>query len=271
MNDEKRTNKILDNYEEKIVHKIYKKKLFNFSYKFKFFNKFGIFLKKLSILTISLLIVYFVFNFFVRPIKYSFEETKIAEKRVNLLIEQKGGELKDELRETMNYLKDYPEFYEKVVNNIQDIQINNNICKSLFSSSGAPAAIQAQVNAGYNPLKLQEANFNRKTLLLSPNAMRRYNYDSVELASTLIHESDHVEFLESGKFRRVLLFVKCNPLLNPHISIFSNVPSIRHRITTIEICAQKEEIRFRKQSNTKSGYELRNSILLSGFRQLFRY
>ena len=70
----------------------------------------------------------------------------------------------------------------------------------------------------------------------------------------LIHETDHVEYLESSKLRRAALFIKCNPLLNPNISLYSNLSDISHRVKAIEICAEREQIAFHKMTNTRSGY-----------------
>lgn len=90
-------------------------------------------------------------------------------------------------------------------------------------------------------------------LYINPKGIERFNSPE-KFANLLVHETDHVEYLESSRLRRVSLFIKCNPLFNPHISLFSNVSTVTHRVKTIEICAQRAEINFDKEAGISSEY-----------------
>lgn len=78
----------------------------------------------------------------------------------------------------------------------------------------------------------------------------------------LVHETDHVEHMESSRLRRAALFIHCNPLLNPHISIYSTLPSLEHRLKTMEICAEREQIAFHEATQTYSGYNTETNIFV---------
>ena len=105
---------------------------------------------------------------------------------------------------------------------------------------------------------------NKKTLIINPRGLKSFG-SREQFASLLVHETDHVEYIESSKLRRAGLMLKCSPLLNPHISIFSNLPSLTHRLKTMEVCAEKEQIEFHKTNNTESGYEIKHSFVYHFF------
>lgn len=256
MNNQKSKQEILDETQSQVFDNIYGKK----ARRRMIFNKLGrfsAFFKRIGLIFILLFFVFIIFLFITASPRYSDEETRAAEKRLENLLSQ-AGEYRSIFEEALEFLKDYPEYYKKVVNNIQDIEVKNGLCPyaciystRYYTVTGVTDLMAATV--------LPEANLNKKILVLNPSGAKRYK-DKIQFASMLVHETDHVEYLESDRLRRAGLFIKCNPLLNPHISINSRLSDITHRVQAIEICAEKAQIRFHKITDTKSGYEAENGI-----------
>lgn len=206
------------------------------------------------------IIVFIAFIFFfsiTTPPRYSDEETRLAEENLYLALDN-AGEFRPIVEESLKLLENYPNYYRKVVNNISGLEVVGGICPS--------ACIYYQLNMrihGFtgmvSAIAFPEANNNDKRLIINPK-FGKGDVTPVEFASMLVHETDHIEYVESGRLRRAALFLQCNALFNPHISINSRLGDLTHRIQTIEICAEKDQIRFHKLSDTKSGYEVENGI-----------
>lgn len=242
---------VLDEYETSILNNLSGKQPKS-GFLFGKIAKYKIHIFRILIVSFIVLFIYLIFSFITAPPRYSDAETAVSEKKLEDMM-SKAGKFEPRLRSSLELLKEYPRFYKKVVNNIQDIKVKSGVCSYAciyFTYSGRQTMVD---------LILPDANFSKKTLIFSPKGMGVFNSDSM-FASMLIHETDHVEHIESGKLRRASLFLKCNPLINPHISIDSGLASVVHRIDPMEICAQKEQIRFHKASETTSGYEFKNGI-----------
>lgn len=189
--------------------------------------------------------------------KYTKAETLQNSAKLEKLIADNAPEFEPTFSSALKLLEKQPGFYNKVVNNIHDIKVKTGYCQY--------ACIYYETFVHPLSLEMPEANFSPKTLIINPKGIKKFA-DAEEFASLLVHEADHVEYIESTKLRRAGLFIKCSPLLNPHISVFSNLFSISHRIKTIEICAEKAQIKFHKATNTESGYEFKNSFLYNFYK-----
>ncbi len=227
-------NKILDEYFDEIINEgnknIKHAHFFNKLKRFKFLGRFFIF-------AAALLFAFLVFSVITAPPSYSDRETEMNEKIFNRLVEG-TGKFEPLFIETLPLLKQYPYFYKKVVNNIKSIEIKKNM--------SSPMSIY--LTFGKGALSINQSYFN-------------YYQDNYKFASSLIHEADHAEYVRSGRLRKMALALKCNALTNPNISINSGLPSLGHRLKPIEICAEKEQIKFHKKTNTQSGYEAKFGIV----------
>jgi hypothetical protein len=225
------------------------------------FKRFNSFFIKTFIFVFSVFIFFIIFQIITAPPKYPKSETEKKAAELDILINSKAGSSIPAFKSALEYLKKYPKYYDKVVNNIIDIEIKSGICPHacIYYS------IYFSKDMGMLDLMVPEANFAKKTLVINPRGISRYDTE-IKFASMLIHETDHVEYIESSKLRRMGLFIKCNPLLNPNISINSTLSSISHRVKTIEICAEKEQMEFHELTDTDSGFEAKNGI----FNKLFK-
>ncbi len=215
---------------------------------------------RIFIITLILLVIYIIYCAIASPPRYTEAETVKNAAALNDLIDLKAGATAPLFHQSLALLENYPEYYRKVVNNIQDIQISSGICQYT-------CIYYRKFNTFYRgnlfDTLMPAANFDKKTLILDPRGIG-YFHTPVDFASMLVHETDHVEYLESSKLRRAALFIRCNPLLNPNISITSTLPSISHRVEIIEICAERAQIDFSKQTKTASGYGS-NGLIFSLF------
>jgi hypothetical protein len=254
--NQKSSQEILDEAQKEVLDNLYGAK----ARRKIFFSRFGGFkIHAVRILLISVFVsfAYLFFSLISSPPGYSREETKKAEENLATLLE-KTGESRSIFEDSLVFLKKYPQYYKKVVNNIQDIEIKSGVCPYACIYSTGYYVIADATDLMMKTV-FPEANLNKKILIIDPSGGKRLKTE-VEFASMLVHETDHVEYMESGRLRRAILFFKCNPILNPNISINSNLPSISHRVKTIEICAEKEQIKFHEITNTKSGYEAEDGI-----------
>lgn len=201
-----------------------------------------------------LFIIFFIFVIYkviTRPIRYTDEKTIINREKLEKTLET-TGDLKILFDRALDVLKEQPYYYKKVVNNIDKIIISNRcpyMCVTQY----------LKLNSIWD-LIISPKNQGQIPLIINPAGLKAYNTD-YKFASALIHESDHIEYLRSGRLRKFGLMIKCNPVTNFRISVDSTIPSIVHRVSPMEICAQKEQIKFHKKTKTKSGYEIKNGIL----------
>jgi len=251
-NDHK--NNILDEYEKEILDNLHGKKK-NRIRLFKIPDRFRIHLRRIVILAAILSAIYFTVFILTLPPRYSDAETKVKGGNFAKAIEQ-TGEFKPKFVNALNLLKQYPYYYKKVVNNIESIELKKGIrgCPYMCVLS------YMEFRSFWDLLLIERKNIKKPKLIVNPKTMNVYktNYD---LVSVLIHEADHIEYMKSNRLRKLALFVKCNPITNFRISVDSTVPSIQHRVDPMEICAQKEQIKFHKETKTQSGYEIKNGIL----------
>lgn len=251
-NSKKSNREILDEFEKKNFKKQQINSVF---YKiFKYISPYRFYLLRVFIIVFVIFVVYAIFTSITSPIKYAEKETKLNALEVRHLVDIKieAIEVKKLFIDALDLLEKYPRYYEKVVNNIQEIKIEPGLCPY--------ACIYYTDFTSPFSFKIPEANFSQKTLVINPRGLKKFNSPE-KFASLLVHETDHIEYIESSKLRRAGLFFKCNPILNPNISIFSNLPSITHRIKTMEVCAEKEQIAFHKATETESGYEIKHSFI----------
>lgn len=224
------------------------------------FNKLGWFkpfINKGFYFFVIILFFYIIFQVVTAPPSYSEEETKIAETNLEAALVN-TGEFRGIIEDSLEFLSAYPQYYKKVVNNLSGLEVVSGVCPyaCIRCTSSTYVVGFTNILAAY---VLPEANNGEKRLIIDPKGGKAFK-DKVEFASMLVHETDHIEYLESNRLRRAALKIKCSPLLNPHISINSRLGDIIHRVQTIEICAEKEQIRFHKLSDTKSDYEFKNGI-----------
>lgn len=248
-----------DKFEDKDILNRCDKKLDKFWYrknskteivlsKFKKYKKH--FVRLLKILLV-ILFVFIVYKVVTRPIQHTDAETMINKEKLEKAIE-KTGDFKILFDRALNILEEHPDYYKKVVNNIDTIEIKKScpyMCVAQYLElTSIWDLIIAPKYKGQIPL------------IINPNSLKDYDTD-YKFASALIHETDHVEYLRSNRLRKFGLMLKCNPMTNFRISVDSAVPTIVHRVSPMEICAQKEQIKFHKETKTKSGYEIKNGLL----------
>lgn len=219
------------------------------------FGRFGSFFRKLFILFLILFFIYAIYRGITSPPKYSEEQTTANGKRFEQLI-QNTSQFKPRFEGALKILKQYPDYYAKVVNNMEQIEINTEKCKYM-------CIWQSKIYYSFSDAVFSGGEvIGKAKLYINPDNINAFRTD-VDFASSLIHEADHVEFIRSGRLRKSLLWLKCNPLVNPKISIDSYIPDLEHRIKPMEICAEKEEINFHKLLKIPSQYEMGRGILRS--------
>ncbi len=89
-------------------------------------------------------------------------------------------------------------------------------------------------------------------------------FDDIVFASILVHEADHVEYHKSDNLRKQALYIHCQPLLNPNISINSDLPDLEHRFSVKEVCAEIEENAFLKKAGY-SRFSFKNGLIYELF------
>lgn len=248
---------ILDEIEDEMRNKVSKKSK-KIKIRFLIWEKIRVHIQRILYASLIFFIFFIVFSFITEPLKYSDSETAITEKRIYELLHE-TGDVAPKLVDALNVLKKYPNYYKKVVNNIQEISIDSK-CEY--------ACICSTVQIGNTmELILPKENNAKKILHINPHWIKTER-SNIDIASVLVHETDHVEYLESSRVRRIALNIKCNALLNPNISITSGLISVIHRIDAKEICAEKEQIKFHKLTGTESGYEFNNGIFANFFENM---
>lgn len=218
------------------------------------FNRFSGRFRRFFVLSLILFFVYIIYKGLTAPPKYSEEETIINSERFEQLI-QNTGQFKPRFEGALKILKQYPNYYQKVINNIAQIEITEKHCFYMCINTGI-----YYVYSNYWPVVAKGEIISDPILFINPKSSSAYQGD-IEFASSLVHEADHVEFSKSDRWRKLALWLKCNPLVNPQISVDSYLPSIEHRIKPMEICAEKEEIKFHKLFKIPSQYEMGPGIL----------
>ena len=261
MNDvesQKLKQEMLDEMQDEMMDNLYGKKAKR-RRTFLKLSCYRIYLIRVLVISFFVLFVYLSFKILVASPGYTDLETEKNALKLDRLIDEKANEFIPLFHQALDLLKKHPKYYKKVVNNIHDIQISNKMCPY--------ACIYSRGTMIYGTLNFikesifPEANFDKKILFINPR-MPEYSKNPSDFASMLVHETDHVQYLESSKLRRAALFIKCNPILNPHISVYSRLSDISHRIKTIEICAEKEQIAFHEASKTPSHYSDENIFVL---------
>lgn len=164
---------------------------------------------------------------------YADNITKVNTERFEKIIGIQGGEYKNKFYDALKILKKNPVFYGKVVNNIKQITYQQDV---LHLTGVIPMMVYPQTGS----LVINVAWFRTA--------------EPLDIASALVHESDHIEYFKSNGIRRTALFMHCNPVFNADISVTSSIPDINHRINIVEICAEKAEVDFHKLNGTKSQY-----------------
>ena len=152
----------------------------------------------------------------------------------------------------------HPKYYKKVVNNLNDIELNTKTCRYMCVMH------YREIKNFWDLLLAERKAMSHPKLIVNPRTMNYYKTD-YDLAATLVHEADHIEYMKSNRLRKITLFIKCNPALNPKISIESRLDDLQHRIDPMEICAEKEEIKFHQTTNTPSAYEIKHGIIYNFF------
>ena len=246
--------KILDDYEKEILDNLYGKKKYRIRL-FKIPDRFRIHLRRIVILVVVLFIICFAIFLLTLPPRYNDVKTEINGKNFIKAIEQ-TGEFKPKFINALNLLKQYPYYYKKVVNNIESIELK----KGIWGCPYMCVLSYMEFSGFWDLFMIERKNIAKPRLIVNPETMNLYKTD-YDLASILIHEADHIEYMKSNRLRKLALVVKCNPITNFRISVDSTVPSIQHRVDPMEICAQKEQIKFHKETKTKSGYETKQGIL----------
>lgn len=222
-----------------------------------FLNKFknNRHIKKVAIIFFIILPFFIFYKVLIVQPTYSDKETKINGKKFEILIKN-TGQFESKFIGAIKILKQHPRFYKKVVNNIDEIKIES-ICPYMCVTH------YLSLNNIWD-LIISPKYIGKIPLSINPKSINVYDTD-YKFASVLVHEADHIEYLRSGKLRKIALMIKCNPATNFHISIDSMVPTIIHRISPMEICAQKEQIKFHKATETESGYEIKNGLFYRFF------
>lgn len=218
--------------------------------------------KHIRIITIIFIIItpfFIVYKVLTAPPTYTDKETKINGEKFESLIKN-TEQFESKFIGAIKVLKQQPRFYKKVVNNIDEIIIEKR-CKY--------ACVVGYLNLNsFWDLIVSPKYTGKIPLSINPNSINVYD-TNYKFASMLIHEADHVEYLKSEKLRKIALMVKCNPITNFHISVDSAVPSIIHRVSPMEICAQREQIKFHKATKTESGYEIKNGLFYNFSKFIF--
>lgn len=214
------------------------------------FKKHKIIFVKILIVSLFVFSIFIVYKIITKPIQYTDKETQANIEKLEKNIEE-AGNFKTKFNNAINILKNHPYFYKKVVNNIDKIQIKK-VCPYMCVMK------YLELNSVWD-LIIAPKSQGETPLIINPESIDVYDND-YRFASALMHEADHVEYLKSGRLRKLFLIFKCNPVTNFRISVDSTVPTIIHRISPMEICAQKEQIKFHKETNTKSGYEIKNGL-----------
>ncbi|MDA3840249.1 MAG: hypothetical protein PF572_04110 [Patescibacteria group bacterium] len=265
-NEPQTDKEILNDVQDGIFNSLYGKK----AKRRKFFKKHSSLLTHAKRVLIIPIVVYsFVLTckVIIAAPSYSDEETIKNEAALLKMIDEKGGVTRDRFLSSLKLLKESPAFYRKVVNNIDELEVRDGICDYACVRSSSSVVLYNAVDFMAYVVS-PDANFNKKILTIDPTGFKHFDND-VEFASMIVHETDHVEYLESSRLRRGALAIHCNPIINPHISVYSGIPDISHRIQTIEICAEKAQIDFHEASLTHSSYDTESNIFGVLFGGLF--
>ncbi len=193
----------------------------------------------MSVVFVSFLFIYSVYRFIVAPPHYTDEETARSEKIVEKML-PKMGNMEPRLRGALKILKKHPRYYKKVINNITNLKITRSACPYACAFPG--------------------------TVFINPRGVNKYARTDKIFAGVLVHETDHVEFFDSSPLRRKALYIHCNPLLNPQITLSTWIPDISHRLEHVEICAEKEEAKFLKEVDSPSPYGITETFPFMFFR-----
>lgn len=171
-----------------------------------------------------------------RPI-YTDRQTMANGQRF-LQLSAQTGTFAPKLGKALDLLKKQPEFYAKVVNNVEEIKIDRKCPMAM-------ACIETTIYA-ISTNELPKRYPSKAVLHINPRYEKLFN-NSRELASVLVHEADHVEFARSNAIRRTALHVKCNPFLSFHI-LKARQPLYRSILAT-ETCAEMAQDKFEKDLN----------------------
>lgn len=96
-----------------------------------------------------------------RPPRYAEEQTRKNEIRLMRLTDQKTGSYRSTFLKAMEILREHPRFYDKVVNNIHDIEIRGWACPYACIYSVSYRYVYGVTDFLRETLA-PEANFNKK-------------------------------------------------------------------------------------------------------------
>lgn len=214
---------------------------------------------KIGVILAVLFVLYGIYRAIIATPNYSAQATATNGARLEQLLAT-AGPFQQPLANAVQVLQNYPGFYAKVANNVSELRFEHRcpyLCILQEVQLSKPwDTIWGVPYQGVIPL------------LINPDGLKSFP-TSYDLAAALVHEADHVEFLRSSRLRKLALTLHCNPLINLRISIDSNLPSLVHRLSPMEICAEKQEIAFHQASNTASGYEFKRGLIYNFSRAMF--
>ncbi len=211
----------------------YKRGMFDFRHKISFSRPLRAAVFLLLLIFVAAPIFFIIMRDTVVYPRYSKNKTKANEIRFAQMMDRKGGELKDDIEDVLEKLKPYGRYYELIINNVKYIKyVDKAKCGGARACAGGGViffAINKDTGRTFYGLPaLAGAARDRATTLF---------------ASMMVHEANHLEYQRSSKWRKRFFNIYCSPFLNTNISLYSDLDKA-HAYNTVEICAEKEQIRL---------------------------
>jgi len=199
----------------------YFKKLFTKDNKSQKLNKIYQKIKRFIPGIAFLLVITIVYIILIQPPHYNPAETESNKQALfNTLL--KNDAFSENVISALSLIeKEDKTTFEAIVNNLANIKINPE--QSVLALTSYPQNQITFAQKFSTPLNSQA--------------------DLIFFSGILVHEGNHLEYLNSSRIRKLLLGVKCSVVFNPKY-FFSTIPSIEHHILPEEICAFKVQEKF---------------------------
>jgi hypothetical protein len=168
-------------------------------------------------------------------------------------IRTQSGALAPNLLIALDLLKEYPRFYNQIINNVATVFYQPYPC-----SPYAQAAACVQGYAGATAVY-----FNTATI--------EPQYNPRMLAEIMVHETEHLEYLHSGPLRRWTLLLKCSIPLNPQITFQLSSMDLLHRVSSKEICSEREATQASAELTGQASFIKYDSITLQALGVVYYY